>query len=144
MKNKMIYAMMMLGVVVGMSLAALTAHAAITANPVEGRLRTVYSDFITVAVPPEMYRSNDSNQADIGEMKVNIDASTHYANFNQLGELKEGDQVRVEFRLPKDNKDPDKRIASIITKVDSAVTTDTYVTVPETTTTVTTTTTTTP
>ena len=69
---------------------------------------------------------------DTGEVQVSIDSQTHYANFEKLSDLKEGDKVRIEFRLT-----GPKKTAATITKLEDAVTQESQTTTTTTTTVIT-------
>jgi hypothetical protein len=83
-------------------------------GPIEGKLKRVYSDTITLDVPAQG-RSNDSINGGTGEFAVNVDGQTTYQNFVRLSDLREGDQIQVQY-----NEDNRKKIATSIMKVASA------------------------
>ena len=121
-----------------MSLCAIVAQAATYADPIEGRLRSVYSDFITLTVSPEMMKSPDINTSNGGELAFKVDSQTGYDNIAGLTDLKEGDKLKVEYKEEKG-----KNIATMISKLESAAPAN-GVAAQQTTTTVTTTTVTVP
>ena len=102
-------------------------------NPIEGRLKALYSDFITLSIPSTVSRSSDVNALPYGDMDINLIPGTAYVNFHRLTDLKQGDTVSV---LYFENNRGNKNVASRITKirsasdpvVDSVTTTNTTVT----------------
>lgn len=110
----------------------LPANAAIrNTNPVEGKIKNIYTDMFTISVVPEAEKSSEINTSGGGEIAFRIDSSTGYENFNTLTELKEGDVVEVTYQ---DNNKSRDRIATLITKSDSSTTTERTTTTTTTTT----------
>ncbi len=120
---------------------ACLAHATNTnVGPVEGRIKAVYSDFITIAVPDSGAKSTDANIDKGGDLNFRINSSaTLYKNFSTLTDLKEGDKVSIVY-----SEERNGNMASMITKLDSADVTAAGIDAPSTTTTTTVTTTTYP
>ena len=121
-----------LSMVVGMS-----AHAANYDDPIEGRLKAVYSDFITITVPSTVTKSPDANAAYTGDLDMKITPSTVYDNVSQLSDLKQGDMISVTYH--ETDAPNNKKVADRITRIQMA----SEVIVPSTVTTQTTVTTTT-
>ena len=116
---------------------AVVSQAATDANPIEGRLKAVYSDFITITVFPDTMKSADMNTSNGGELSFKVDSQTAYDNIARLTELKEGDKIRIEYK-----EDKGRNTAVTITKLDSGPAR--VETTQQTTTTITTTTVTSP
>ena len=66
-------------------------------NPIEGKLKAVYSDFITITVPATVTKSPDTNASDTGDLDIKVNAGTVYDNFTQLSDLKQGDTISVTY-----------------------------------------------
>ncbi len=99
--------------------ATTMCYAANFNNPVEGRLKAVYGDFISVIIPSTTMKSNDSNDMKKGELTMKLSPSTRYENFSQLSDLKSGDLVRVTYEEGLAAKDS-SFTATHITKLESA------------------------
>ena len=74
-----------------------SAHAANYDNPIEGRLKAVYGDFITITVPSTVTKAPDANTFYTGDLDMKISPGTAYDNFTQLSDLKQGDIVSVTY-----------------------------------------------
>ncbi len=80
---------------------------------VEGTLSAVYSDFITVDVPPGTINSPDANRLSGEEFAFQITLDTRYDNVTKLTDLLKGDRVRVEYQP----QDKGKDLAVLITRL---------------------------
>ena len=89
-------------------------------DPVEGILKGVHGDTITVEIPSKVSKSAESNDLANGVLMFQLNSNTGYRNFHQLSELKEGDRVQVDYTEDPNGK-MKRPVAEIITKVDSVV-----------------------
>lgn len=101
--------------VLGLTASAIAAN---YDNPIEGTLKSVYADFITITIPSTVTKSPDSNQYD-GNLAIKLTPSTTYDQFNQLSDLKSGDLIRVTYHEDPTTKMHDQKIADRITKLQS-------------------------
>ena len=76
--KKQIFSLM--GALVMVFLTVSPSKAEILQGVLQGTLRNVYSDFITLTPAPEVNKSYDNNRFTAGEIAVNIDYQTHYDN----------------------------------------------------------------
>jgi hypothetical protein len=100
---------------------ALLAATNYNVGPVEGRLKAVFSDSITLnIVPHNNERAPESNLYPSGDFSVRVNQDTRYENFNTLSQLKEGDWVRLTYRQddPPHQKTQMSKTAMVIAKVD--------------------------
>ncbi len=111
MKNKNL-----LSIVLGLLVctAATLSQAATYDNPIEGRLKSVYSDFITIKVFSESMKSPDMNKTNGGDLAFKMDSQTGYENFHKLTDLQEGDKISIKYKKLKG-----KNTAVMISKLDS-------------------------
>ena len=79
-----------------MSLGA-AAYAANLENPVEGKLKALYSDYITITITSMVTKSPEVSASSLGDIDIKIDASTSFDNFHQLSDLKQGDLLSVSY-----------------------------------------------
>ena len=110
-------------------------------GPVEGRLKNVYGNSITISVVSDQDRAPDANLKNTGDLSFKVDSATAYKNVASLSNLKEGDRISIEY-----TEDRNGNMATLVSKLETTVvaTDVTTVDVPAATTTTTTTVTTTP
>ena len=117
-----------LSMVFGMS-----AYAANLDNPVEGKLKAIYTDYITITIPSLVSKAPEVNTSSLGDLDIKINSSTAFDNFNRLSDLKQGDRLSVTYdeNNPGNNKVADRirrtKLASD-SDVSSSSTTQTTVT----------------
>lgn len=96
--------------------AASYAGAANYDNPIQGVLRAIFGNSITVEVPSLVSKSPTSDDQN-GSLTFVVNSSTNYTNFHQLSDLKEGDTVSVGYTGDFDTKTK-QVVANTITKVE--------------------------
>ena len=98
-------------------LLASPLYAANYDNPIQGTLKSVYADFITINIPSTFIKSPDTNTPADGDLSIKTEPSTAYVEFNQLSDLKEGDLVEVTYHEQIDPRVGNKKIAEKIRRI---------------------------
>ncbi len=98
------------------------AWAANYSDPIDGIFKGVYGNSITVQVPSLVSKSPVEGQDQNGDLSFQVNSSTAYRNFNQLTDLKPGDELSVEYTdNPANTKaGPQEMVAQTITRISPA------------------------
>lgn len=111
------------------------AYAANQNNPIDGTIKAIYGDVITLSVPSTVDKSSDVKQLPAGYMDIKTNAETVYDNFNRLTDLKQGDSVEISYDYDTRGKN---KVAKRVTRTEPADGAATSVTTTKTTVTTTT------
>ena len=80
----------------------------------EGPLKTAYADSLVIVYAADNAKSDDANADRAGELAITFDANTHYTNFAKISDLKEGDEIGINYRQGTSTKN----VADSITRID--------------------------